>query len=274
MAKKKKKVASEWPIETGELPDLFVRSLGSCGSALALRVMMTLLILHGVVALFLLGHYVYGHLLLATFVAVLLWGTLRPNSRLFGLVISQVPDGLEEERWITIDDGPDPETTPLILDLLDEYKEKAVFFVIGRKAEQHEDLVREIRDRGHRVGNHSMKHSEKWFWLHGPMRMMAEMVRCQELLIRILGDRPRLFRAPVGHANWFVTPIAQALGLKRVGWSARGYDGVDCDPDEVLNRIKEDLAQPNNERPIILLHEGREHSVEIVRRVLELLKAK
>jgi peptidoglycan/xylan/chitin deacetylase (PgdA/CDA1 family) len=186
--------------------------------------------------------------------APLLYGTLRANAQLFGPVATHfVPAG--DEVWLTIDDGPDPADTPRLLDLLDAAQARATFFVRGDRAQANPDLIAEIRRRGHQLGNHSFSHPQATFWCLPPRRVAQEIAGCNQVLRELTGEEPRFFRPPVGMANPFVHWAAGALGLRLVGWSARGYDGVAARarPAEVVRRIGRNL------RPgaIVLLHEGR-----------------
>ncbi|GAB3344407.1 polysaccharide deacetylase family protein [Marilutibacter aestuarii] len=207
-------------------------------------------------------------LLLASHLAVV-WGTLRPGSRLFSPVLSRLPGGARTV-WLTIDDGPSADTGA-ILDLLDAHGAKATFFLVGARALARPDAVREIVRRGHGIGNHSFDHPSAWFWALPPAAMRAQVDRAQAALATTAGAPPRWFRAVVGMANPFVGPALARHGLTRVAWSARGFDAVEPDPDRVLARIERQL------RPgaIVLLHEGARHgrNPETLARVLQRLDA-
>ncbi len=188
----------------------------------------------------------------------LAYATLRPNNPIFGPVATRFePDSADPQVWLTVDDGPDPHDTPRLLDLLDAHGgARATFFLRGDRAQVHPELVAEIVRRGHEVGNHTLNHPQAAFWCLGPGRMEREIGGCSDVLRDITGHEPHLFRAPVGHVNPFVHGAAARRGLQIVGWSARGFDGVDrhaADPAAVVARILDGL------RPgaIILLHEGR-----------------
>ena len=197
------------------------------------------------------------------------WGVLMPRSRFYSPCLSRLPT-CERVVWLTIDDGPSPET-PAMLDLLDAHHARATFFVVGERAAAQPELIREIVRRGHGIGNHSTSHPAALFWALGPTRMRDEITRCQDILHSISGSAPIWFRAVVGMANPFVAAPLRDLGLARVAWSARGYDGVVGDVSQVVARIERDLALG----AIVLLHEGAAHghNIDILRGVLEKLDA-
>lgn len=201
--------------------------------------------------------------------ALALWGTLRPGSRLFGPVLTRLDTG-ERVVWLTIDDGPSDDTAA-VLDLLDAHGAKATFFLVGERARRRPELVREIARRGHGIGNHSESHPQALFWALGPARMRREVAHAQDVITAITGRPPRWFRAVVGMANPFVAPALAAHGLARVGWTARGYDGVAADAYAVVARIERGLAPG----AIVLAHEGAAHrrNVETLAKLLARLDA-
>ena len=200
--------------------------------------------------------------------AVFLWGVMWPQSRLYSPVLSRLQTN-DKVAWLTIDDGPSTETRA-ILDLLDARGAKATFFLVGERAAQRPDDVREILRRGHGIGNHSASHPSAMFWALGPRRMRSEIERTQQILRDTAGSAPRWFRAVVGMANPFVSAPLRDLGLARVAWCARGFDAVAADPASVVARIERGL------RPgaIVLLHEGAAHgrNVETIGLLLDRLE--
>jgi peptidoglycan-N-acetylglucosamine deacetylase len=185
--------------------------------------------------------------------APLWWGTLWPQSALFGPVLKRVPTD-DRVVWLTIDDGPS-EDTLAVLDALDAHDAKATFFLVGERAARHPERVCEILRRGHGIGNHSATHPARWFWALGPARMRHEIAQTQKILADISGEPPRWFRAVVGMSNPFVQAALKTHGLARVAWSARGFDAVEADPQKVIDRIERNLAPG----AIVLLHEGATH---------------
>jgi len=196
--------------------------------------------------------------------------TLYPHSRWFGPVMTRLPTD-QPEVWLTIDDGPSADTAA-VLDLLDEFHARATFFLVSDRAGERPELVAAIRRRGHDIGNHTATHPAARFWSLGPARMELEIGTAQEVLTSLSGQAPRWFRSVAGHTNPFVASSLAQHGLSRVSWSARGYDAVSGDPEQVVQRLSPNL-HPGS---IVLLHEGAAHgrSVAIIRRVLETVQSR
>lgn len=174
---------------------------------------------------------------------------LHPRSRWIGENVTRLPS--PRRVALTFDDGPDPEVTPRVLDLLEAAGVHATFFCIGRKAEAHPELVAAIVAGGHRVENHSYRHSSA-FALLGPGALGRDLDRAQDILERTSGRRPALFRAPAGIRSPILDPLLTRRGLRLVSWSRRGFDTVDGSPDRVLRRMTSNLHGGS----ILLLHDG------------------
>lgn len=155
------------------------------------------------------------------------------------------------EIAITIDDGPDPDVTPAVLDILDRYAAKASFFCIAEKAQRFPDLGKEIVKRGHTLENHSLRHK-----YHMPFLLLGgwfdELNAAQKALTDITGIRPRFFRPPVGLRNPLLDPVLSRLDLQLVSWTRRGFDTVEQDADVVLAKLLDGLKAGD----ILLLHDG------------------
>ena len=229
------------------------------------RSVLIVVVFTGSIFLMLSGNFLIGFLLHSLLVGWLLAGTLNPSSRLFGTIQTNCEKGI----WLTLDDGPDPKTTPAILDLLDSHGAKATFYVIGEKAEAHPDLIREIIQRGHQIANHTHTHPQTSFWCHGPIRTYREIARCQEALKKITGVAPQLFRAPVGHHNIFVHPVLRHFGMKLIGWNSRGFDAA---PGATLESVTGKIRASASNGSIILAHEATPFAVEVVSEILTMAK--
>ena len=194
--------------------------------------------------------------------ALLLYPTFRPNLQWLGPVVTRF-DTPRNELWLTVDDGPTDDTRA-VLDLFDRHDVKATFFVKGALAEQHPELVREIVARGHSLANHTQTHPAGSFWCSPPGRVAEEIDLCNRALVHATGTPPRWFRAPVGMKNPAVHPALKRRNMRLIGWTARGFDAVIGDPEQVLARILPNLAPG----AIIVLHQGREHSLRVLERVI------
>jgi len=182
---------------------------------------------------------------------------LCPRCSLLGPNITRLPEAARRRGLvaITLDDGPDPQVTPLVLDMLREAGATASFFLIGRKAEQHPELVARMIAEGHSVENHSWAHSHR-FAFSGPGRFRAEIGRAQQSLARLAGEPPRFFRAPAGMRNPLLEPVLSSLGLPLTSWTRRGFDTVKRDPAEVSKRLLGHDGQRLAAGDILLLHDG------------------
>jgi peptidoglycan/xylan/chitin deacetylase (PgdA/CDA1 family) len=176
---------------------------------------------------------------------------LLPRCQWLGPVLTRLPVAAGDAVAITIDDGPDPEVTPRVLDLLDAHGALATFFVVGEQARRHAALTREIAARGHAVENHS-EHHLKTFSLRGPRYMAQEIDACRRSIADLTGLDSRFFRAPAGLRNPFLDPLLAHRDLTLAAWTRRAYDTRCADPERVLARLSRGLAA----RDILLLHDG------------------
>ncbi len=189
----------------------------------------------------------------AAYLALLLGGVFVLRLRIFADAVVRGP---RDARGValTFDDGPHPRWTRRILELLAASGVKATFFVVGRKAQEHPDVVRAIVDAGHSVALHSFEH-DRLFALRGPRRVRADLERGIAAIEQITGRRPLLFRPPIGHTNPTIVRVADALDLTIVGWTIGGRDGIaSARPPDVVARVRRDLR----DGVIVLLHDAPE----------------
>jgi peptidoglycan/xylan/chitin deacetylase (PgdA/CDA1 family) len=185
---------------------------------------------------------------------VLTGAGLTPRSRLLGPNVTHLPASPVRSPQviaITVDDGPDPEVTPRVLDLLDAHGAKASFFCIGEHVARHPQLARAIVERGHEIGNHTYRHLAR-FSLLGPRAIADEIARAQEAIGKATGTVARFFRAPAGLRNPFLEPALVRADLRLVSWTRRGFDTVTGRTPRVLARLTRNLRAGD----ILLLHDG------------------
>lgn len=178
---------------------------------------------------------------------------MAPRSRLLGPNLARLPEDLARRGQValTFDDGPDPEVTPRVLDLLAEHGAPATFFAIGRRADRHSGVVEEIVRRGHRLENHTYDHAYT-FAFRGPGSQGRDIDAAQACLERLSGRRPAYVRAPAGFRNPWLDLVLARRGLRLASWTRRGYDTVDGDPRRVTGRLVKGLAAGD----VLLFHDG------------------
>jgi peptidoglycan-N-acetylglucosamine deacetylase len=185
---------------------------------------------------------------------------------------------------LTFDDGPDPEWTPAILDILKEKHVKATFFVIGENAEANPGLIERIIDEGHDLGNHTFTHPNL---ADTPGEGVAlELNATQRLVEALTGRSMRLFRPPyLGDAEPAsgdeITPveIAQSMGYITVGEHADTEDWTLPPPETMIKTVMGEITNTNPELRgnIILLHDSggdRSRTVEVLGPLIDQLRAR
>jgi peptidoglycan/xylan/chitin deacetylase (PgdA/CDA1 family) len=174
------------------------------------------------------------------------WAPLRALPG--GLCRWQGP-GSSSKVALTFDDGPDPEGTPRVLDVLGELGLRATFFVLGERVRDDPELVWEIARRGHQLATHGDQHARHL--LRTPAWARRDLDRAMEAMAA-LGHPPRWFRPPYGQATGATLALARAMGLETVLWSAWGREWVSPEPEEVAARIGRRLLPG----AVVLLHDS------------------
>ena len=151
---------------------------------------------------------------------------------------------------LTFDDGPDPEYTPAILDVLARYGVKATFFMMGWNATVNDDLARRVVDAGHEIGNHTWSHQNLAFT--SPEDTFEEMHRAADALEEVTGSRPKFFRPPRGQLSGFSIRHATMLGNDTVIWSVTPGDVSKGAPTDVRRHLAERIGPGD----IVDLHDG------------------
>lgn len=172
-------------------------------------------------ALFLFVHPLFSAAILAGFVAVCLAAPFFPGAGIFLPVIRRGRSDAGAVA-ITFDDGPNPQTTPVLLKMLACRSLTAAFFVVGRYAEKHPDLVREILRAGHCIGNHTYRH-DVFVMLKSAKTLGQEIDTAQEVFSRF-GIRPLSFRPPAGVVNPRLEGELRKRGMVCIHYSCRGPD--------------------------------------------------
>jgi peptidoglycan/xylan/chitin deacetylase (PgdA/CDA1 family) len=169
---------------------------------------------------------------------------------------------------LTFDDGPDPAVTPQVLDRLAEHGVQATFFVLGRSARRHPELLRRIRDERHLIGNHSFAHPAFGTWDYRIAR--AEILACQHAVEDAVGESPREYRAPFGRLAPGALLAVFSMGLKAVNWSLDSGDWR-CRSEADAVRCAGETAALIRPRDILLFHDNHFWIATILDRLLPCL---
>jgi peptidoglycan-N-acetylglucosamine deacetylase len=160
--------------------------------------------------------------------------------------LERVPSGVA----LTFDDGPDPDSTPLLLDVLDAAGLRATFFVVGEQLMRHHAIAREALQRGHELGLHGFGHERH---ADMPGRSSADDVaRGLGTFEAAVGRRPRFYRPPYGAFNEASYAACADLGMEPVYWSAWGLDWETLAAERIAELVARDLA----DGAIVLLHDS------------------
>ena len=170
---------------------------------------------------------------------------------------------------LTYDDGPDPEHTAAVLDVLKAHQVKATFFLIGEKAEAHPELVQRILDEGHDIGNHSWSH-KNLFPFYSKKKMSDQLRKTDEAIEKITGRKPELFRPPFGVTNPTVAHVIKERGYKAIGWNIRSFDTTKQPRDLVFQRISQQVAPG----AVVLMHDRMFEAEKLTEKLLDFVEKK
>ncbi|MCW2917074.1 MAG: nodB [Actinomycetia bacterium] len=181
------------------------------------------------------------------------------------------PDAPKNAVALTIDDGPHPEWTPRVLDLLAKYGVKATFCLIGEQVRDNYKVVQLMVEAGHEVANHTWHHPLNINRL-SPKRVEAEIVRARQVIIEVTGTSPRLFRSPGGAWSPTIFKAVARHGMLPIDWD---IDPRDWSRPGVSHVTRELLKGKAGD--ILLCHDGggdRSQTLKSLKVVLPRLKSK
>ncbi|VTS12812.1 polysaccharide deacetylase family protein [Streptococcus pseudoporcinus] len=164
---------------------------------------------------------------------------------------------------LTFDDGPNPATTPKVLELLGKYGAKATFFMMGSKIAGNEALVKKVHDLGNDIGNHSWDHPN--LTKLSPDQVKSQIQSTNDAIVKACGQKPVYLRPPYGATN---DMVKQASGMSQMLWTVDTRDWENHSTEGIMSNIKSQL-QPGG---VILMHDIHQTSVDALPTVLEYLK--
>jgi len=187
---------------------------------------------------------------LAGFVLLSLAAPFFPCIGYYAPVVCRGVSG-ENGVALTFDDGPDPLTTPLLLNLLKRRHVKAAFFVTGENAAANPDLIHDIVRQGHQVGNHSFEHNTRIFFKR--VAAVVEDIETTQRILRECGIQPMVYRPPVGIVSPRLQPALLKTGMILVNFSCRPMDGGNRHLNNLATRVLRRVRGDD----IVLLHDKR-----------------
>jgi peptidoglycan/xylan/chitin deacetylase (PgdA/CDA1 family) len=166
---------------------------------------------------------------------------------------------------LTFDDGPDPHITPAVLEKLETYRARAIFFLAGRCIEKAPHLLKLIQEQGHLIGNHTYIHSngrQPWF-----LEYWRDVIHCQEIIEQYTGERPNLFRPAGGKISFTTLTVPWFMGLKTVTWSLEAEDWR-CKSIEQAQEAAKQLIRKVRSGDVVQLHDDNRYVLEILDLIL------
>ncbi len=215
------------------------------------------------------GSRLRSRLLAVLCAAGLAFGAAAPAQAATADIVTRTPQGGQTVA-LTFDDGPNPQDTPALLQVLRQHQVKAVFCLWGEHVRQYPDLVRQIVQQGHTLCNHSMRHSDMGNWSANQIR--ADLQETNAAIRQAVpGAQIPYFRAPYG--SWGQSPqVAAELGMQPLGWA---MDIGDWEPPGTFELVQR-LNQRRTPGAVILMHDGggdRSQTVQAVNQIIPQWKA-
>ncbi len=178
--------------------------------------------------------YVYP-LLFVVYSLIVFYGCYYIGSNFFIKIICSANTD-KKEIAISFDDGPAVNYTPQLLQVLKAENVKATFFCIGNRIAGNENIIKQVQEEGHIIGNHSYSH-HFWFDMFSSEKMLADMKQMDSAMTNATGLQPKLFRPPYGVTNPNLKKAIINGNYIPVGWSVRSMDTVIKDEKKLLAKI-------------------------------------
>jgi peptidoglycan-N-acetylglucosamine deacetylase len=187
------------------------------------------------------------------------------------LMIHRLPRGASNSILFTFDDGPDKKITPLVLEYLEKYNVRAIFFIVGRLAQENPYILKMIISKGHCIANHSYEHP------NGPLpdylAFRNDIIKCQNAVKDILGREPCFYRPPRGVISPKSLLTAKSLHLRYINWSNEGGEwgnNKSADYSTIANNLLATLSP----RDIVLLHDNHPKVPHVLDIILPIITKK
>src|SRR5690554_181032 len=229
-----------------------------------------IILISSIVAYFLIGLSLWWFILLGLFwflLTALGSGKIGWNYHIKAL--NSHPSVSKNQVAITFDDGPHPNYTPKVLNLLKKYQAKATFFCIGLHIESHPKLLNKIINEGHTVGNHTYSHNNM-FGFFSTKQVIEELEQTNTLVFKKTQLKLNLYRPAFGVTNPRIKKALKVVNLQAIGWNKRSLDTTRLSKEAILKRVTKNLQKGD----VILLHDTSEKTLWVLEQLLLILQKK
>lgn len=177
--------------------------------------------------------------------------------------LTKDPSSTEKRVALTFDDGPHPQNTLTILDLLDQHDAKATFFMLGSRVDFYPNIAKKVAEDGHEIGNHTWDHKD--LTTLSPEKIIQEIQDTNEIILEATGYNATVLRPPYGATN---KEVENSVDIASVLWTIDTLDWQSHEPEAVLEIVKENVKDGS----IILMHDIHESTIKAVELVLNYLE--
>ncbi|MES2590659.1 MAG: polysaccharide deacetylase family protein [Bacteroidota bacterium] len=211
-------------------------------------------------------HWLWFVIPVILFFSVEFYGAYFVNS---GFHIDTICEKQTNEKIValTFDDGPMPGRTENVLAVLKKFDVKATFFCIGKRIKGNEDILKQIHEHGHLIGNHSFSHSNL-FDLMTAKQFINDLQLGNQEIEKVIGKQPLFFRPPYGVTTPGLAKACKGLNYHVIGWNVRSLDTTIKDKQQLVDRVTKRI-QPGS---IVLFHDTVENIEIALEEILNYLK--
>ncbi len=175
-------------------------------------------------------------------------------------------DRRQKSVYLTFDDGPHPEYSLKTMDILNKFNAPGHFFCSGKSIEKHPEILKDIRDANHIIGNHGYSHTSLTFM--NRRRTEEEIMRTHHLIKDVIDSSPRYFRPPYGRINLHMQAILKKMNYKTIVWSLLTWDFAAQNPEEILTIVRKHL----HPGAILVFHDGHRNAPVMLEALPDILK--
>ena len=191
--------------------------------------------------------------------------------KVFNNLVWDIPNS-DKKIFLTFDDGPIPEITEWVLDILKSEEIKATFFCIGDNIKKHPEVYKRILAEGHQTGNHTFNHLNGW--KTETNHYIDNFKLCETECLKLNTEHSFLFRPPYGKIKPSQAKAIRNLGYKIIMWDVLSYD---FDPNIIPEKCLENVISNTEQGSIIVFHDSKKAEINLkfaLPKAIQILKNK